>query len=72
MIEICIKMTKDGEIEYGMADGSEQISEKETGVLFSQITAHQLIKILGGNTAGAKQLLNDLFDRCVKGNDNEN
>lgn len=72
MIEICIKMTKDGEIEYGMADGSEQISEKETGVLFSQLTAHQLIKMLGGNTTLAKQLLNDLFDGYVKGNDNEN
>jgi len=72
MIEICIKMTKDGEIEYGLADGSEQISEKETGVLFSQITALQLIKMLNGNPTLAKQLLIDLFDGYVKGNDNEN
>uniref|UniRef100_UPI00254ACEF8 hypothetical protein n=1 Tax=Mycobacterium tuberculosis TaxID=1773 RepID=UPI00254ACEF8 len=69
---ICIKMTKDGEIEYGMADGSEPISEKETGVLFSQLTAHQLIKMLNGNTKLAKQLLNDLFDGYVKGNNDEN
>lgn len=72
MIEICIKMTKDGEIEYGTADGSEPITESETGVLFSQLTAHQLIKMLNGNTTLAKQLLNDLFDKYVNGNDNEN
>ncbi|AYH91891.1 hypothetical protein [Lactobacillus phage Sabazios] len=72
MIEICIKMTKDGEIEYGLADCSEPITEKEAGVLFSQLTAHQLIKILNGNTALAKLLLNELFDRYVKESDNEN
>ena len=72
MVEICIKMTKDGEIEYGMADGSEPITEKETGVLFSQLTAHQLIKMLNGNNALAKQLLNDLFDGYVNDSGNEN
>lgn len=72
MIEICIKMTKDGEIEYCLADGSEPITELETGVLFSQLTAHQLIKIMNGNTKLAKLLLDKLFDKYVKGNDNEN
>lgn len=72
MIEICIKMTKDGEIEYSLADGSEPITELETGVLFSQLTAHQLIKMMNGNTKLAKMLLDKLFDKHVKGNDNEN
>lgn len=72
MIEICIKMTKDGEIGYSLADGSEPITELETGVLFSQLAAHQLIKMMNGNTTLAKQLLNDLFDRYVKGSPNEN
>ncbi|AUV59760.1 hypothetical protein [Lactobacillus phage Bassarid] len=72
MIEICIKMTKDGEIEYRLADGSEPITELETGVLFSQLTAHQLIKMMNGNTKLAKQLLNDLFDRYVNDSSNEN
>lgn len=70
MIEICIKMTKDGEIEYCLADGSEPITELETGVLFSQLTAHQLIKMLNGNTTLAKQLLNDLFDGYVNDSGN--
>jgi len=72
MIEICIKMTKDGEIEYSMADGAEQITELETGVLFSQLTAHQLIKMMNGNTKLAKMLLDKLFDKYVKANDDEN
>lgn len=72
MIEICIKMTKDGEVEYCLADGSEPITEKEAGVLFSQLTAHQLIKMMNGNTKLAKLLLDELFDKYVKANDNEN
>lgn len=72
MIEICIKMTKDGEIEYGMADGSEPITELEVGTLFSQLTAHQLIKMMNGNTKLAKMLLDKLFDKYVKANDDEN
>ena len=72
MIEICIKMTKDGEIEYRLADGSEPITELETGVLFSQLTAYQLIKMMNGNTKLAKLLLDKLFEKYVNGNDNEN
>ena len=72
MIEICIKMTKDGEIEYCLADGSEPITELETGVLFSQLTAHQLIKMMNGNSTLAKQLLNELFDGYVNDSGNEN
>jgi hypothetical protein len=65
-------MTKDGEIEYRLADGSEPITELETGVLFSQLTAHQLIKMMNGNTKLAKMLLDKLFDKYVKANDDEN
>lgn len=35
-------MTKDGEIEYCLADGSEPITELETGVLFSQLTTMKI------------------------------
>nr|DAQ69821.1 MAG TPA: hypothetical protein [Caudoviricetes sp.] len=69
MVEICIKMTKDGEIEYRLAEGSEPITELETGVLFSQLTAHQLIKMMNGNTKLSKLLLDKLFDKYVKDND---